>query len=196
MSIPFPFQMSAFLHPRPQPLPSSRLERASNSLVQLGRKVPHVVGVQPRHRNAPVRGQVDVRLLDQRLALCRPDPCETTKAKHSQVSFQVPPAFRPPVSPSSAAITPALLPLIGSNALPPANQSVLRQPARHLLHLPRRAPPLVKRLMLQLQHFNQSIAARPDTRLCPCRDQARVLRPFIAPTTRAPETRTRAACAP
>ncbi len=163
--------------------PPSRLERASNCLVQLRRKVPHVVRVQPRHRNTPVCSQVDVRLLHQRLALRRVDSSETAKAKHNNVSLQFPPAFRPPVSPSSAVIMPDLLPLIGSNALPPANQSVQRQPARHLLSS--RETPDAPTSTLQPVHCSASwLLTRASASHCPCRDQARVLRPSFAHSAR------------
>lgn len=70
-------------------LSSQCLQLPPHHLVQVLRKVPHVVTVQPRHRDAPVLRQVDVRLLRQRLALRRADPGKAVTKRNTRRSAPV-----------------------------------------------------------------------------------------------------------
>ena len=76
-------------------LTPSPLQLPPHRLVQRLRKVPDVSAVQPRHRDAPVRSQVDVCLLRQRLGLLRIHPGKavpnSTQDQPPSPSFDDPP---------------------------------------------------------------------------------------------------------
>lgn len=93
------------------------LQLPAHDLVQRVCKVPDVVAVQPCHGDPPIPRQVDVRLLHQRLALCRPNPREAA-SQNRQAHVSTSSHTRSP--PASAAQTRS-----ACQSLRP------RQPARH-----------------------------------------------------------------
>ena len=64
-----------------------RSKLSTDSLVEVLRKVADIAAVEPRHRDAAVLRQVDVRPVGERLALRRADSSETVQ-RQQQVSHR------------------------------------------------------------------------------------------------------------